>query len=391
MVVAIQAADAQIKAPVLAKVTDTALATSGHPSSGPRPDLDDMLNVLEQVVVPRGQEPCAWQEEAMLALVDAVQSAGNTVLATGDATGLTAELPFQSETSLLTVTTREQHPQLGNGVLVRLQLPVLFPEAEGPGFASELNRRELTHLTRSHFLGSWCWHDEFMQFVSFLPNALHVGGADLFNFLASSYSRAKWVAETIYGDDWQANRDDSGRPLATPAIGEILGDPGTPGQSIAADGEHGEWPSPLNAELFEQGGDAYANVSLELIGQASEGLLPPVPQLAKSMALFLVERTTPETILQRYADSFLEAFGVAFRMTWAEEWEDLDADHALQLVDDGLDRLREEHVRNAVSQPLDVTDPDQRVTFAVMGLVGTHPTFEQGPPVPVLPCVLQTA
>ena len=143
-----------------------------------------------------------------LAVVEVVQSSGNTVLATGDADGLTVELPFQSETSLLTVATRESHPQLGNGVLIKLTLPVLFSEQDGSRFASELNRRELESLTRSHFLGSWCWHDEFVHYVTFLPNVLNLGDVDLFNFLAASYGRAKWVAETIYGDDWEANRDE---------------------------------------------------------------------------------------------------------------------------------------------------------------------------------------
>jgi hypothetical protein len=117
---------------------------------------------------------------------------------------------FQGETSLLTVTTRESHPQLGNGALIELTLPVRFPEQDGPRFAGELNRRELESRTRSHFLGTWCWHDEFLRCVTFLPNVLNLGHGDLFNFLTSSYGRAKWVAETIFGDDWSEHRDASG-------------------------------------------------------------------------------------------------------------------------------------------------------------------------------------
>lgn len=379
-VVAIQATDAQLKAELLARATGAKPATSAHPVSGPRPELDNMLNILEQVVVPRGHAPSAWEGDQMLAIVEAVQSAGNTVMATGGETGLTAELPFQSETSLLTVRTRERHPQLGYGVLIRLQLPVLFPESDGIQFAGELNRRELVSLTRAHFLGTWCWHDEFLQFVTFLPNVLNLGDGDLFNFLASSYGRAKWVAETIYGDDWSENRDASGRPLAKPAITQIIGDEPANDTSVGVEPEEGdddEWPSPLNAELFARGTDAYANVSLDIVMQAGEGGLPPVSQFATERALFLVERTTKGDVVRKYWDSFLEAFGVAFRLTWAEEWEDLDPDHAVGLIDDGLRQLRAEHIRNGVADPIDLSDREQRAIFSVMGLVGAHPTFQR--------------
>ena len=45
-----------------------------------------------------------------------------------------------------------------------------------------------------------------MHHVTFLPNAMHVGGGDLLNVVVSMSGRAKWVAETLYGDDWMANR-----------------------------------------------------------------------------------------------------------------------------------------------------------------------------------------
>jgi hypothetical protein len=77
-------------------------------------------------------------------------------------------------------------------------------------------------LTRAHFLGSWCWQDDTLHFVTFLPNALHLGGADLLNFTFSCAQRARWVAETIYGDDWGTNLDEAGRPLATPAMQDLV-------------------------------------------------------------------------------------------------------------------------------------------------------------------------
>ena len=110
LVTAIQAADAQIKAPVLAELTDAAVAASAHPESGARPVLDDMLNVLEHVVVPLGSGPSAWQGGQMRWTTDIVRRGTFTVLATGDETGFSAEFPLQSRTSLLTVTTELENP-----------------------------------------------------------------------------------------------------------------------------------------------------------------------------------------------------------------------------------------------------------------------------------------
>ena len=90
-------------------------------------------------------------------------------------------------------------------------------EADGIAFATDLNRRELESLTRAHFLGSWHWRDDGLHFVTFLPNAMHLGRGDLLNLVMSTAGRAKWVAETFYGDDWEANVDEDDAPLATPA------------------------------------------------------------------------------------------------------------------------------------------------------------------------------
>jgi hypothetical protein len=222
LVTAIQAADAQIKAPVLAELTGAAVAASAHPESGARPILDDMLNVLEHVVAPLGRGPSAWQGDQMRWTTDIVQRGTFTVLATGGETGLSAEFPLQSRTSLLTVTTEAENPQLGNGVLLILHLPMAIDQGDGVRLAAELTRRELSTLTRTQMIGAWCWRDDGMHHVTFLPNAMHVGGGDLLNVVVSMSGRAKWVAETLYGDDWMANRDESGRPLAKPAITEHL-------------------------------------------------------------------------------------------------------------------------------------------------------------------------
>jgi hypothetical protein len=222
LVTAVQAADAPIKASVLAEATGAAVAASAHPDSGPRPDCDDMLNVLEQVVAPAGLQPSAWEREELEWTTAIVQQGAFTGLATGDATGLSAEFPFQSRTSLLRVSTRESNPQLGNGVLLLLSLPMNIGESEGLRLAGKLTRRELESLTRCHQIGAWCWQGDGLHHVTFLPNLMQRGRGSLLNVVMAMAGRAKWVAESFYGDDWIGNRDRSGRPLAVPALGELV-------------------------------------------------------------------------------------------------------------------------------------------------------------------------
>jgi hypothetical protein len=223
MATALQAADAQIKAAGLADATGASVAATPHPVNGPRLERDEMLDVLEHGIAPAGAERSAWEGEELEWTTGMVQGFGVVVAVNGDENGLSVELPFQSRTSLITVTTRSPNPQLGNGVLLVLHLPMTIGERDGIRFAAALTRRELEMVTRSHLLGSWCWRDDGLHFVSFLPNLAHLGRGDLLNLVMSTGMRAKWVAETFYGDDWEANRNEGGRPLATPAILDLIG------------------------------------------------------------------------------------------------------------------------------------------------------------------------
>lgn len=222
LAVAMQAAEAQNTAALIAGTVGATAAATPHPVSGPRLERDDMLDVLHEIVAPYGELPSAWEGEEMEWTLDAVRRSPYTVLATGSETGMSAEFPFQSRTSLLTVTTEERNPELCNGALLLLHLPMTFAAAEGIAFATELSRRELESLTCAHFLGSWLWRDGGLCFVTFLPNMLYLGRGCLLNVVMSTAARAKWVAETLYGDDWDENVDEDGEPLATPAALDLM-------------------------------------------------------------------------------------------------------------------------------------------------------------------------
>jgi hypothetical protein len=217
-VVATQAADAQIKAGPLAEATGARVAATGHPQTGSRPENDDMLNVLE-LFADNGRGAPPWQGAELEWVTSQVTGSPYVAMANGDATGLTVEFPFHRATSLLTVRTGETNPQLGKGLLMVLRLAPSVDEAEGVRFAAELTRAELETPMFAHYLGSWCWADSTLNFVTFLPNLAYTGqGSDVINFLASMQRRAQWAAETFWNDDWDANLDEDGHTLAVPAV-----------------------------------------------------------------------------------------------------------------------------------------------------------------------------
>src|SRR5262249_45081867 len=95
--------------------------TSAHPQSGPRDEMDDMLNVFD-LVNAESQTVSRYAGEEMEQLVAMLQQP-LCVMATGDKTGLAAEFPYRGWTSLLRLDTTEQHPRAGNGLLALLRIP----------------------------------------------------------------------------------------------------------------------------------------------------------------------------------------------------------------------------------------------------------------------------
>jgi hypothetical protein len=132
------------------------------------------------------------------------------ILANSDATGLTAEFPWdegavshvegflggsQGRTSLLRLTTTERHPALGNGLLCRLTLPVSYPEELLARAACRLNLLELVAIDAPPFLGAWTVDPETLSltFVTFWPNLLYRPGvvANLTTWMMARSERAK--------------------------------------------------------------------------------------------------------------------------------------------------------------------------------------------------------
>lgn len=185
----LQNASATNRARGFAEMTGGVPAASNHPSSGQRPDMDDILDV-PQVVVHEGQQPSRFTGAKMAGAGDFLVDMN--LLGSADATGLTCEVPFVGkapamslssergdtlQTSLVQVFTDVPHPEAGNGVLTIMQLPISFqPNAIG-AIANDLNVAEAQGSSLTQLLGAWCPDPsdpsgETVAFCTFVPNML---------------------------------------------------------------------------------------------------------------------------------------------------------------------------------------------------------------------------
>lgn len=186
----LQNASATNRARGFAEMTGGIPAASNHPSSGQRPDMDDMILGVPRVVVEEGQQPSRFTGAKMEGigrfLVDM------NFLGSADATGLTCEVPFFSnapavmlssergdtlQTSLVQVFTDVPHPEAGNGVLTIMRLPLNPGPDVVAAMANQLNLAEAQGDSMAHLLGSWCPDPtdptgKTVAFCCFVPNIL---------------------------------------------------------------------------------------------------------------------------------------------------------------------------------------------------------------------------
>ncbi|UHJ57094.1 hypothetical protein LT337_09850 [Mycolicibacterium fortuitum] len=211
---------AHSRAHPLARACDGQPAETQHPRSGPRPDMDDMLNVPSEVIAPKGQEPshfvgtpCTEIEPFLVAHAGQTQWFGSA-----DETGATVEVPFTGarpmmfqdrdsadtrlETALVRVFTDTPHPEAGNGALVITQLPLAPGTDRSNLLANELNRAEAAGgLNNPPLLGAWS-PDMFsdngngVAFCSFIPNLLAMPMI-LNNWVLYQATRATWACEFL--------------------------------------------------------------------------------------------------------------------------------------------------------------------------------------------------
>jgi len=164
--------------------------------------LDGIFDVREQIFVPEGLQPSRWQGSDEFA--DFVEKFGKSegCIANADPKGLTAEVPFGNDSALIKCWTDQVHPQLGNGLLITLQLPQDVADQSNNG-AATLNLFEARGWTEVPNLG--CWHTRdtgtargtVSAHSTFIPNALYRPGL-IQNLILWETGRTRWVRHTFF-------------------------------------------------------------------------------------------------------------------------------------------------------------------------------------------------
>lgn len=182
------------RAQALAEVCGGIAASSTHPTSGERPEPDDMLGAAIQMAEQAREAgrsfigPLCSNLSAFLPQYE--------LLGFSDETNFSCEVPFvgpmpiaamvaldlpgksqRPETSLLRIYPDVEHPNYGAGALVTLLPPIIFDPDEIPHVVNELNLAEATEDIRSSLLGAWCpdptnKRRNTIAFTAFLPAML---------------------------------------------------------------------------------------------------------------------------------------------------------------------------------------------------------------------------
>jgi hypothetical protein len=199
--VALQVADAHAKCSdeeAIKKLFRSKPAFSNHPNQGPRRDIDDMLNVIDQMFVPKGKYISPFTAEGFQIAVQTYLPSSEARLLGEDVIAPVSERPGSSPVALILWTASTRHPQLGLGALLRISIPLQIKEDDAVKLGQQLNQVEYLLQTSCHGYGAWC-SDHSIQgitYVTFLPAAVHRSGlVDILTL--NTAKRAKWAISKL--------------------------------------------------------------------------------------------------------------------------------------------------------------------------------------------------
>jgi hypothetical protein len=178
----------------------TAETVGGNPDflpSGKNLNPDGILEVLNDIYALEGAKPSRWNDIDEFIEVAEKYGRSDACFGMGDRSALTLETPFGSDSALIQLLSDVQHPQLGSGLLVTVQLPFLRSAADIAQEAAFLNFWEAREWTNFPQLGRWQPHHVAegkirLAHTSFVPNVLYRPGLAT-NFAIWSIARASWV------------------------------------------------------------------------------------------------------------------------------------------------------------------------------------------------------
>jgi hypothetical protein len=144
-------------------------------------NVDDILTVVDTIFVPEGKKNSKWIGSDEFEKFAEKHAKNDVCFGFGDKGGMTLETPFGADSALIKFKTDQQHPQLGNGLLIATQIRSSQRFEDVCVEAAGLNFLETRTWTDFPQLG--CWHPQETSeneanwaHSCFIPNALFMPG-----------------------------------------------------------------------------------------------------------------------------------------------------------------------------------------------------------------------
>jgi hypothetical protein len=162
---------------------------------------DAFVGSIDEQWARTGRAPSPFADGAEFQAIEQIVSQGMRAATHGASReGIAIELPFADETSFARLDTRERHRRIGNGLRVRLFLPIDGTDVEQQRRADALNRAEAAGESATAHYGAWCLdvgadgsrEAPLLQYQMFLPSGFHRPGVSQ-DALFSTVRRAQWA------------------------------------------------------------------------------------------------------------------------------------------------------------------------------------------------------
>lgn len=184
----------------LAQLTHSEPLYYVHPVNGMREDVDEVLKVYDDLIIPFGERPCKCTDEEMKEVSDRYMQGFPCVLTNQGNNHITTELPLGEETSLLEFDAKECHVDYGTGLNVIQTFFKPRNEDEGIRLANYHNW-QLSKALRSYGMGSFVYRNGLLVYRLFVPNFAYEKGL-LLNLFLSSVIKAKGINKYLGFPEW---------------------------------------------------------------------------------------------------------------------------------------------------------------------------------------------
>jgi hypothetical protein len=195
---------AEAEADYLADKCQGQVALRAHPTFGYREQPDDMLNVVDDLIAPKGQEPSRYRNAFEFeGVAEASRRSERVATLGGSAEGIALECSYDDYTAISILNPTYGHRLLGAGLSSCIRLPMSISPEDGYRIAGMLNRREKSAgpIGGQGHLGAWCVDNaptggDVVTYRSFLPNLVYMNGLIMDTSMAC-VARMRWADQTL--------------------------------------------------------------------------------------------------------------------------------------------------------------------------------------------------